>query len=210
MQNSAETLESFRARSWIVLFDFAVLMGLAYLYANTTMVPKEEAHSVTFYNVITTIWVTTVLLTPALCFHFLSVMDSYWRAFWTFAYLAFLAHLYWTVGATFHFDFWAIFHSQEDVATNPERIVDHPGPDFLLTIWWGIDVLLAWVTTNPTRLIFIQRRAVHILAFVMFFGATVIASKAEIVARSLGIIMVLAVVNCLVERFLISRLAAVN
>jgi hypothetical protein len=209
MQTLGETQAASRARFWIAFVDFLILMGLAYLYSNTNFLPKDqEAHSVTFYNVITTIWVTTVLLTPALCFHFLSVMDAYWRAFWTLAYLAFLAHLYWTVAVTFHFDFWETFHSQEGSATSPERIVEHPGPDFFVSIWWGFDVLLAWMTSNARRWIFIQRRAVHILVFVMFFGATLVASKAEIVARCLGVIMALAVLNCLAERFVISRIDA--
>jgi hypothetical protein len=61
------------------------------------------------------IWASILLLTPALCCYVFSRADpsnSYWRAFWTFAWLAFLIHLYWTVFATFHLNWFEIFHSQ--------------------------------------------------------------------------------------------------
>jgi hypothetical protein len=51
----------------------------------------------------------------------------------------------------------------------------------------------------------VQRGLVHVLAFAMFFGATVLAAKAEIVARLLGILMVLAVLGCLVLRLIVQE-----
>jgi hypothetical protein len=198
-----------RARFWFVFVVFLVLMGLAHggaelkvlLDARAAAPGRLPAHTIVYYRVIFTIWVTIVLLTPALCFHIFSRSDganSYWRAFWTFSYLALLTHLYWTVFGTFHGDAAAIFHSQEGVATDPERVVDHPGADFFLAAWWGLDVLLAWLVSDDRKWVRIQRGAVHLLAFVMFFGATVLAPKAGIVAHGLGIGMVLLVTGCFV------------
>src|SRR5207247_4161293 len=141
-----------------------------------------------------------------LCFHVFSradVPNSYWRAFWTFSYLAFLTHLYWTVFATFHGNWAEIFHSQAGPGVDPERVVEHPGPDLFLAAWWGLDVLLAWLATWERKWVRVQRGAVHLLAFVMFFGATVVAPKASGFARFLGIMMAAAVLACFVIRLVV-------
>ena len=193
-----------RARFWFVLVLFLVLMALAHGGAELKALLDARApagvrgHTVVYYRVIFTIWATIVLLTPALCFHVFSRADApntYWRAFWTFAYLAFLTHLYWTLVGTFHLNWTEIFHSQEGVATDLERVVDHPAPDLFLAAWWGFDVVLAW-TASDRKWVRVQRGAVHLLAFTMFFAAFVLAEKASIVARCLGIVMGLSVTSC--------------
>ncbi len=202
-----------RSRYLFVFALFLVLEALAHGCAEVAAAlsarrPGPEHHTVVFYRVIFTIWVTIILLTPALCFHIFSRSDAantYWRAFWTFAYLAFLTHVYWTVIGTFHGDLHEVFHSQEGVATDPEKIVDNPGPDFFLTAWWGLDVLLAWTVSDNRTWVRVQRGAVHMLAFGMFFGAFVLASKAGIVARLLGIVMALTVTGCALLRLIVQE-----
>ena len=81
-------------------------------------------------------------------------------------------------------------------------MVEHPGPDFFLAAWWGLDVVLAWLVSDDTKWVRVQRGAVHFLAFAMFFGATVLAAKAGIVAHLLGIVMVLAVAACSLIRLI--------
>jgi hypothetical protein len=202
-----------RARFWFVFALFVVLMVLAHGGAELRAALDARApagvprHTVTYYRVIFTIWAAIILLTPALCFHAFSgagAANNYWIAFWTFAYLAFLTHLYWTIAGTFHFDWTEILHSQEGVATDPERVVDHPGPDLFLAVWWGLDVLLAWLAPDR-KWVRVQRGAVHLLAFTMFFGAFVLASKASIVAHCLGIVMGLAVTACFVIFVVVSE-----
>src|SRR5271163_4376733 len=199
-----------RARFWFVLWLFLVLMALAHGAAelqgwlDAHQSPGLPTHTVLYYRVIFTIWAAILLLTPALCFHVFSIADapnSFWRAFWTFAYLAFLAHLYWTIVAMFHLNWGEIFHSQQGVVINQEMAVDHPGPDLFLAAWWGIDVLLAWLVADH-KWVRVQRGAVHLLAFVMFFGAFTLATKASIVAHLLGIVMFAAVAIC----FLVSAI----
>jgi hypothetical protein len=80
------------------------------------------------------------------------------------------------------------------------KLVEQPGADFLLSAWWGLDVLLAWFVWLDRKWIWFQRVAVHVLAFVMFVGATVVAAKASKEAFDLGIVMTIAVSSSLVLR----------
>ena len=57
--------------------------------------------------------------------------------------------------------------------------------------------------SDNNKLVRVQRGAVHLLAFMMFFGAFVLAAKAGIVAHLLGILMALAVLGCLVVRLIV-------
>jgi hypothetical protein len=194
-----------RARFWAVCIVFVVLMVLVHGAAQLlgaldagAIAAGRPGHTVMYYRVVFSIWATIILLTPALCFHIFSRSDapnSYWRILWTFAYLAFLVHIYWTVFGTFHGDFAVMFHSQEGVTSDPEKIVQHPGPDLVLTAWWGLDVLFAWLLPNWTW-VRVQRGALHFVVFVMFFSAAVLAEKAGIVVRGLGILMALIVLAC--------------
>ncbi len=206
MRSFKETPNLSRARVWFVFALFLVLMVLAHGAAELQARLNARAGlSVDHYRVIFTIWATTLLLTPALCFHVFSRSDApntYWRAFWTFGYLALLTHLYWAVFGTCHGNFATIFH-RPGAPVYPECLVEHPGPDFFLAAWWGLDVVLAWLVADNIKWVRVQRGAVHLLAFTMFFGATVLAPKAGIVAHLLGILMLLAVVGCFVLRLIL-------
>jgi len=189
-------------RFWFVFALFLLIVALAQGGAELQARPDAHplpglpVHTLLGYRVTFSIWATILLLTPALSFFIISAADpsnSYWRAFWTFAWLAFLTHLYWTVFATFHLNWFEIFHSK--TAADPERIVEHPAPDLFLAAWWGLDVLLAWL--GPDRKwVRVQRGGVHLLALVMFFGAFTLAAKASMAAHILGIVMLLAVAGC--------------
>jgi hypothetical protein len=159
-------------------------------------------HSLTYYFVIFTIWATAILLTPALCFFILfkpGAIEMYWRAFWTFSYVAFLTHLYWTIVATFHGNFSEIFHSHSGEATSSERVVEHPWPDSFLALWWGMDVLLAWLVRRDVRWIRLQRGLLHLVAFLMFAMALE-APKASRVAHILGMVMAGTVLSAFMSR----------
>jgi len=86
-----------------------------------------------YYLVIFTIWACISLLTPALCFHLFSRRNSpnnYWRAFWTFAYLALLVHLYWAITGSCGGSFEAIYKLENAQEAHPGCVVAHPTPDF--------------------------------------------------------------------------------
>jgi len=194
---------SSRARFWFVLVLFVGLMVLALGGAELAgRLGNRSGLSVNYYRVIFTSWVAIVLLTPALCFHVFSRSDApntYWRAFWTFAYLALLTHLGWATFGSCGGSLATIFH-RAGAPPHPECIVDNPGPDVFLAAWWSVDVALAWLAADNFKWLRVQRGALHVLAFAMFFGAFVLAAKAGIVAHLLGIVMVLVVPLCLVLR----------
>jgi hypothetical protein len=193
-----------QARFWFVCALFVVLMAVAHAAAAIQAWLGDSAgHSVAYYRVVFTIWVTIALLTPALCFHVFSrssAPNDYWRAFWTFAYLALVVHLYWAIVGTCGRSFTAVFLGGYN---HPECIVEHPTPDLFLAAWWTLDVLLAWILSDDELWVRVQRGALHVLAFVMFFGAFVLAAKASMAAHLLGILMVIAVLTCLLVRFII-------
>jgi heme peroxidase len=206
MSTLAESPALTRAKYGFAFALFLALMVLAHAAAELKAVTAPAGgHTVVSDRVILTIWATMILLTPALCFHVLrrrGAPNSYWRAFWTVAYLAFLTHVYWTVFGTFHGNLFEVFHSQARVAANPEKIVEHPWSDVVLTAWWGLDVLLAWVASDDGPWVRVERGVVHLFAFVMFFGAAVLADRASIATRGLGIVMALAVTGCVALRMI--------
>src|SRR5204862_3258940 len=70
-------------------------------------------------------------------------------------------------------------------------------PDLILTVWWGVDVLLAWSVVSSPRWVRIERGAVTVFAFVAFFLAAVLAAKAGPVVRVLGVLMAVSFLSCL-------------
>jgi hypothetical protein len=210
---SPQTPAMARARLLFVGAVFLVLLALVHggaflkvwLDARNGIV---GAHSFAYDVVIFTIWAAVILVTPALCFHIFSRSDganTYWRAFWTFALLMFLVHVYWAVYGTCGGSWYVVFHSKVATPQYPECVIENPGPDLFLTAWWTLDVVLAWLVTDNNLAVRVERGAVHVLAFVMFFGATVLAAKAEIVARLLGIVMLLAVLGCAALRLIVQE-----
>src|SRR5262249_13565206 len=156
MRHFKETPTQARARYLFVGLLFLVLMALAHGAAQLNLIPVRHglAASVNLQRVIFTIWVTIALLTPALAFHVFSRSDAwntYWRAFWTFAYFALLTHLYWAIFGTCGGNFALIFDQAKQVATKSECIVEHPKPDFFLAAWGGFDVLLAWLVARQNQ-----------------------------------------------------------
>jgi hypothetical protein len=167
-------------------------------------------HTTVYYSIVFAIWVATALLTVALCFYALKrsgVPSNYWVIFWTFSYLAYLVHFYWAAGVLFGWDFAAILGSKIGINPDPEKVVCNPIPDLILTGWWGVDVLLAWViySGNP-RWLRIERGLISLFALVAFFGATVLAAKAGPVVRVIGIIMLVSVLSCYLLRIVMRPL----
>lgn len=141
-----------------------------------------------------TVWAALILVTPALClaaFRDSSVQAGrYWLAFWTVALLAFLVHFYWAVGVIYGYDWERIRHTAR---------VSAPVLDTVFTVWWVVDVLLAWCYRHDRWWIRTQRVLVHLLAFILFFMGA--AKEGELVAsKALGIAMAVAVLVGLLVR----------
>ncbi len=112
-------------------------------------------------------------------------------------------HFYWSAGVLFDWNFQEILHSKIGVNPDPEKVVCNPIPDLILTIWWGVDVLLVWLDVGlawsvraTPRWLRIERGAVTLATFIVFFGATVLAIKVGPSVRLLGILMAVTVLTC--------------
>jgi hypothetical protein len=211
LRSFVETPVVRRARYLFVGALFIVLMVLVYGGAElqgrlSTEALPGDAHTVVYHRVIFSIWATIALVTPALCFHVFSRADrpnTYWRAFWTAAYLAFLVHVYWAVWGVCGGDLHVVFNAKVEPKGFPECLVEHPKSDFFLLAWWGLDVILAWIITDNIKWVRVERGAVHLLAFIMFFGAFFLAAKAGVVAHLLGILMAVLVIGSTVIKFIV-------
>ena len=139
-----------------------------------------------------TIWATTLLLIPALVlypFHTLSArIANLAHLFWTFAYLMFLLHAYWAV--------FVIFDGVADTFRQMGPLI--ASVNFLLLVWWGLDVLLLWTARSQTPRAARFQWATRAFTFLVF-AITLIALRGGSV-RALGIVFVALVVIALAVR----------
>ena len=152
----------------------------------------QEGQRLDLHRTFFTAWAALILVTPALCtFLFRRVSESaarYWLAFWTVSFIAFLVHFYWAVVIIFGNDWNMIRHTPR---------VSAPIVDTIVTVWWGADVLLAWLIQSEAVWVRIQRALVHLLVFVLFFLGS--AKEGELWwSKALGILMGVAVLTSLI------------
>ena len=176
-------LRASRARFWFVGVLFFVLMALTHGGAELKAW-LEPAHRagltrVVHYRVIFTIWATIILLTPALCFHIFSrsnAPNSYWRAFWTFAIWRSCAPV---LGGVRHLP-WRHLCRFPQPGRRGDRSRENrrsTRPRFLPGRVVGVGRYFVVAGLGQHKWVRVQRGAVHLLAFVMFFGAAVLAAK---------------------------------
>lgn len=174
-----------------------VIVGAAFLAASLTQhqqlfslsPPGQTAHDIeesrrlVLHQTFFTAWAALILVTPALCtFWFRKSSERaarYWLAFWSASYLAFMIHFYWAVVIFFGNDWERIFNTPR---------VSAALPDIVLAVWWGVDVVLGWLNLSETVLVRIQRTAVHLLAFILFFAGSALQGELPL-SRALGFLM---------------------
>jgi hypothetical protein len=158
--------------------------------ADMTPAQRPDLHR-TFF----TIWVSLVLVMPALALVFFrrrsALAGEYWLAFWTAALLAFAVHFYWAVVVIFGNDWSRILNTAR---------VSAPRLDTLFAVWWVLDVLIAWTLRCESAWVRAQRAGVHLLAFVLFFMGA--AREGELPASralggALGVVTLLALIAAL-------------
>src|SRR5262249_37397758 len=92
-----------------------------------------------------TILAASVLLIPALALYPFEAMSlrvsNLAHLFWTFAYVTFLVHADWAV--------FVIFGSVANTFKQMGTLI--AGVNFLLVIWWGIEVLLLWTVKSESH-----------------------------------------------------------
>src|SRR5260370_18176405 len=118
---------------------FALLLSAALLGAEATV-------DLAKYRMIYAIWASLALTIPSLVVYILPKMtqtrQNYSTLFWTFGYLAYLVHFYYAVFVHYHGSLAEVFSQQG---------LKIAGPNFLLTFWWGLDVILAWTADSSKR-----------------------------------------------------------
>lgn len=178
---SGITLPQFTA----VFVPFGVLAVFALMWPETT-------HALELNRTKATIWTTTILLMPALVLYQFQTVSArianLAHLFWSFAYIMFLLHAYWAV--------FVIFDGVADTFTQMGRLI--AGVNFLLVIWWGLDVLLLWTARSASPRMARFQRSGRVFTFFVF-AVTLVALRGGSV-RALGILFVASVVLALLIR----------
>lgn len=158
---------------------FALLIALALLVPETTQ-------NLDRYRTVFTIWATTILLIPALSLYLFSdasvAVYNYWHLFWTFSYVAFLFHFYWAV--------FVVFHGIQGTFVGQGNLI--AGTNFLLTGWWGADVVLSWLITSRPIWLRWERACGHLFVF-LIFSITTLVLRPTPISRVLGLTLTIAV-----------------
>lgn len=169
-----------------------------------------EAERLNFHLTFFTAWTSLILTIPALCTVWFrrgsKVAAAYWIAFWTAGFIAYLLHFYWAVVIIFGGDWQSVMNSPR---------VSAPVLDMVLTVWWGIDVVLAWLIWSKLilsevqpgqiakllgRLVAIQSILIHLLTLVVFIAASLLEGEL-LLSRLLGVVMAIPVIISLVIWF---------
>lgn len=148
--------------------------------------PDPAAHRIT-----NTIWLTTILLIPALCLFALpetAARRRYALLFYTAAYAAFMAHFYYAVFVHFGGIAGTFAGMRKPVATT----------NFVLTAWWTVDLLVAWLAPLGSRSVRAERFLAMTFLYLVFVVTELYLRPTEI--RYLGLAMAVLVPACLLAR----------
>jgi hypothetical protein len=160
---------------------FALLMVLA-------LIGPEQTQNPDLYRTKLTIWATTVLLIPTLCLYMFrgvsQPVENYWRLMWTFSFLAFCVHFYYGTFVEMG-GFGDTFVKQGPWIA---------GPNFFLTMWWMVDVILVWSLKSRALWVSIQRLGLNVFIFGVFVITNIFLRNEAI--WPLGVLFTVVVVLC--------------
>lgn len=111
-----------------------------------------------------------------------------WLLFWTFALLAYLVHFAYSLFGLYGGSLIAVWKSQRPLIA---------GSNFLVTGWWTLDVLLAWLRRGP-RWRTLPRTLVQLLVLVTFVVSSLVIFGGFV--RIPAALLAAAVVVCLAAR----------
>jgi hypothetical protein len=159
--------------------------------------------ALTYYRIIYSIWLTIGFMIPALGLYFWPGESerkrNYWLLCWTFGYLAYLVHFYFTVGVVFHGSLREVYAKQGPIIATS---------NMLDTVWWGFDLLLAWFVASQAKWIRVQRTLAHLYIPATFFVSAVVIKHGFV--RMLGIVMTLTLLVSIAVRLIRHRKAALQ
>jgi hypothetical protein len=177
---SGVTLGQFTA----AFVPFGLLLSAALLW-------PESTQSLDLYRTKATILAASALLIPAFALYPFAMLSTrvanLAHLFWTFAYLTFLVHAFWAV--------FIVFHGVADTFKEMGTLI--AGMNFLLLIWWGIEVVLLWTVRHVSHGFAVFQWATRTFVFLVF-AVTLLFLRATPPARLLGIVLVVATLGALV------------
>ena len=172
-----------------------LLVGLAYVVAVRQSVAVPPPHDFSYFLATNALAVVIILVTPAFGLFILQRSGASlpgWLSFWTFAYLVYLLY----IGASLSVGTGSGFI--EGQRREPAHL---PWIDWVLVVWWGLDVVLAFTvggTTGPLRL---GRGALHLILFAVLLVRWLESDAWYL--HALGILMVLAVLIFAIVRVVV-------
>ena len=172
-----------------------LLVGLAYVVAVRQSVAVPPPHDFSYFLATNALAVVIILVTPAFGLFILQRSGASlpgWLSFWTFAYLVYLLY----IGASLSVGTGSGFI--EGQRREPRHL---PWIDWVLVVWWGLDVVLAFTvggTTGPLRL---GRGALHLILFAVLLVRWLESDAWYL--HALGILMVLAVLIFAIVRVVV-------
>lgn len=150
-----------------------------------------------------TAWSTMLVLLPVVVTFWRRRISAraaaVWRVYWTMGYAAYAIHLVWAVGLFFRFDLARMLNSPEFVTV--------PRLGMVVTVWWGVDVILAWRSPAEPGWIAAQRIVIHVLIVGLFIAGSLLEGSFA-VSRVLGLVLAAGVGTGIVAR--LSRAQAVE
>jgi hypothetical protein len=165
---------------------FGLLLSAALLWPETTQ-------TLDLNRTKATILAASVLVMPAMVLYPFEAMSArvanLAHLYWSFAYLAFLVHAVWAV--------FVIFDGVADTFKQMGTLI--AGTNFLLVIWWGIEVVLLWTVKSSSHGFAVFQFATRAFVFLVF-ALTLVALRGGSV-RALGIVFAAATLAALVVRF---------
>ena len=203
-------MEPLNSRRHITLTQFTItFVPFALLLSAALMAPEApqildnhrafyNIEALVYYRIIFSIWLTTAFLIAAEVLFFWP-SDSpqrrnYWLLCWTFGFLAFVVHFYYSIGIVFHGSLREVYAKQGVVIATSNLL------DFA---WWAFDLVLAWFVKSEAKWIRVQRVLVHLYIPLTFFVSAVVIKHGFV--RGLGVLMTVAILGTLALRFVRRR-----
>jgi len=156
------------------------------------LVQPASTSDPTLHRIINTIWLTTILLIPALCLYALpdapDARRRYALLLYTCAYAAYLAHFYYAVFVHFGGIEGTFEGMRKPIATT----------NFVLTAWWTLDLMIAWFAPLTNKLVRFERFAAMTFLYLVFVVTELFLRPTGI--KYLGLIMAVLVPLCLLAR----------
>jgi hypothetical protein len=203
-------MDNLNSKRYITLTQFtATFVPFALLLAAVLMAPEApqlldnhrayyNIEGLVYYRIIFSIWLTLAFLIVAEVLFFWPGdsprQHNYWLLCWTFGFLAFAVHFYYSIGIVFHASLREVY-AKQGVVIATSNLVDFA--------WWAFDLVLAWFVKSEAKWIRVQRILAHLYIPLTFFVSAVVIKRGFV--RGLGVLMTVAILFTLALRFIRRR-----